>query len=76
MVRLRAGKNHLERVVQHLYPLKLSCDVSKPKTKTADLDPNAQAFKPKRAIIEHLASEMHKQVNFARLEASFIQQIA
>ena len=25
-VRLRAGKNHLERAVQHLYPLELSCD--------------------------------------------------
>ena len=48
VARLRAGKNHLERAVQHLYPLELSCDVSKPKTKTADLDPNAQAFKPKR----------------------------
>ena len=48
VARLRAGKNHLERAVQHLCPLELSCDVSKPKTKTLDLDPNAQAFKPKR----------------------------
>ena len=25
-VRLRAGKDHLERAVQHLYPLELCCD--------------------------------------------------
>jgi hypothetical protein len=48
VARLRAGKSHLERAVQHLYPLELSCDVSKPKKNTVDLDPNVQAFKPKR----------------------------
>ena len=26
-VRLRAGKNYLERSIQHLYPLELTCDV-------------------------------------------------
>jgi hypothetical protein len=48
VVKLRAGKSHLERAVQHLYPLELSCDVSKPKKNTQDLDPNAQAFRLKR----------------------------
>ena len=28
--RLRAGRNHLERAVQHLYPLELSCDREEP----------------------------------------------
>ena len=28
-VRLRAGKKHLERAVQQLYPLELSCDMLK-----------------------------------------------
>ena len=37
--RLRPGKHHLERAVQHLYPLELLCDVSKPKTKIVDLNP-------------------------------------
>jgi hypothetical protein len=48
VAKLRAGKSHLERAVQHLYPLELSCDVSKPKKNTQDLDPNAQAFRLKR----------------------------
>jgi hypothetical protein len=52
VAKLRAGKSHLERAVQHLdfslYSLELSCDASKPKKNTQDLDPNAQAFRPKR----------------------------
>ena len=48
VARLRAGKNHLERAVQHLYPLELSCDISKSKAATLTLDPNVQEFKPTR----------------------------
>ena len=44
---LRAGKSHLERPIQHLYPLELSCD-RKPPTEEAKLNPDAEAFKPKR----------------------------
>jgi hypothetical protein len=25
--RLRAGKSHIERVMQHLFPMELSCDI-------------------------------------------------
>ena len=48
VAKLRVGKYHLDRVVQHLYPLELSCDVSKPKNNTPNLDRTVQAFKPKR----------------------------
>ena len=46
-VRLRAGKSYLERPIQHLYPLELSCD------RTADvpnrtLNPQAPVFRSTR----------------------------
>ena len=43
-VRLRAGKSFLERPIQHLFPLELSCDL-KPKKQ---LDVQAKEFVPKR----------------------------
>ena len=49
-VRLREGRNRLERPVQHLYPLELSCDFGKDnKTK---LNPETPAFRPKRDAAE------------------------
>ena len=49
-VRLRAGRNRLERTVQHLYPLELSCDFGKDnKTK---LNSETPAFRPKRDAAE------------------------
>ena len=43
-VRLRAGKSFMERPVQHLYPLELSCDIRwKPQ-----LNVEAREFSPKR----------------------------
>lgn len=44
-VRLRAGKDHLERPIQHLYPLELSSDRSEKKPLRVD----APTFRPKRA---------------------------
>ena len=55
-VRLRAGKNYLERSIQHLYPLELTCDVtatsksSNEKTLDTELNVNASEFKPKRNV--------------------------
>ena len=46
-VRLRAGKNHLERAIQHLYPLELSCD-GESATPTGRLNPETPAFRPTR----------------------------
>ena len=40
--KLRAGKSYLERAVNHLYPLELSCDRSQPK----QLNPVALEFRP------------------------------
>ena len=49
-VKLRAGKSYMERPVQHLYPLELSCDRKKnQKTKrTVELNVNATEFRPRR----------------------------
>ena len=47
-VRLRAGKSFLERPIQHLYPLELSCDLKEKN----QLDVQAKEFKPKRMAAE------------------------
>ena len=47
--KLRAGKSYLERAVNHLYPLELSCDTSQtyiPERK--QLNPVAPEFRPVR----------------------------
>ena len=49
-VRLRAGRNQLERPIQHLYPLELSCDIGR-NTKT-ELNPEIPAFRPRRNAAE------------------------
>ena len=45
--KLRAGKCYLERAVQHLYPLELSCDRRAVETK-APLNADTPAFRPRR----------------------------
>ena len=50
-VKLRAGKRYLERAVQQLYPLELSCDRAGETTATAlnsTLNPEATHFRPRR----------------------------
>ena len=51
-VRLRSGRNRLERAIQHLYPLELSCDITRheeaEQVNPTHLDPKARAFVPKR----------------------------
>ncbi len=49
-VRLRAGRNQLERPVQHLYPLELSCDIER--SKETKLNPETPAFRPRRVAAE------------------------
>ena len=44
-VKLRAGKSFLERPIQFLYPLELSCDMQPPETR---LNVEAKEFAPKR----------------------------
>ena len=45
--KLRAGKRTLERAVQHLYPLELSCDRENVQT-PPQLNPEAPTFRPRR----------------------------
>ena len=48
-VRLRAGKKHLERAVQQLYPLELSCDMLKDSAAPSSmLNPEAKTFRSRR----------------------------
>ena len=46
-VKLRAGKSYLERAVQQLYPLELSCDRSR-EAQRPPLNPEASVFRPRR----------------------------
>ena len=46
-VKLRAGKSYLERAVQQLYPLELSCGKST-EAENPPLNPEALAFRPRR----------------------------
>lgn len=45
--RLRAGKSHVERAAQHLYPLELSCD-KPPLAAPTQINPEAAPFRPRR----------------------------
>ena len=45
--KLRAGKSHLERAIQHLYPLELTCD-RQTKGPGNELNPDAAEFAPQR----------------------------
>ena len=47
-VRLRAGKSHLERAVQHMFPLQLSCDQEQQVREDPSLNPRAREFRPVR----------------------------
>ena len=49
VARLRNGKNTLERAVQQLYPLELSCDIIiSPKGNKRELNPAVEEFRPRR----------------------------
>ena len=45
--RLRAGKSYLERAVQQLYLLELSCNMAKQRVQD-QLNPDAREFRPRR----------------------------
>lgn len=51
-IRLRAGRSYLERAIQHLYPLELSCDQQRGEHeeggKTSHVNPSAREFRPTR----------------------------
>ena len=47
-VKLRAGKTYLERPIQHLYPLELSCDNPRRAVAPPPLNAEAPVFRPRR----------------------------
>ena len=52
VAKLRAGKSHLERAIQHLSPMELSCDVRDMQLgQPVQLNPQARAFTPRRAAV-------------------------
>lgn len=52
VARLRAEKSYLERVVQHLCPMELSCDVRKMQvTQQVQLNHQAERSPPRRAAV-------------------------
>lgn len=56
-VKLRAGKDHLERAIQHLYPLELSCD----RSEKAALRVEAPVFRPKRLAAVKAKEKIQRQ---------------
>ena len=50
--KVRTGKSVIERAIQFLYPMELSCDKAPcvPTTPTKSLDPSVQPFRPRRAV--------------------------
>ena len=52
VARLRAGKSYLERAIQHLCPMELSCDVRDMQlSQPVQFNPQARAFTPRRAAV-------------------------
>ena len=50
--RLRAGRSYLERLIQHLCPMELSCDVRDAQpSQPVQLNPRARVFAPRRAAV-------------------------
>ena len=72
-VRVKTSKSYLERAVQHLYPLELSCDIDQTSSRTNnsvipenELNPKATEFRPKRnaaAIAELKISDVIREEN-------------
>ena len=60
---LRCGKYTLQRAVQQLYPLELSCDTQKEVDSTV-LNADAREFRPKRDAAEAARLQISDQMNF------------
>ena len=58
-----AGKNQLERAIQHLFPLELSCD--RCKSEEVQINPEAESFKPKRQATVNAGQQIAQDKNIA-----------
>lgn len=78
-VRLRSGRDRLERAVQQLYPLELSCDIFKnvdgentssikSEAISNPLDPSAPKFIPKRQAAIEAKKRIRELSNDEQLE--------
>ena len=65
--RLRAGPSHLERPIQHLYPLELSCDKENVQRNMTPLDPTAPVFRPRRDAAVAASLRMQEVACFLRV---------
>lgn len=64
-VELRTSKTTLERAVQHLYPLELSCDIApKNGNVTSTLNAEANEFRPKRNASAIARVQIENQADF------------
>ena len=65
-IRLRAGKSYLERAIQHLYPMELSCDQLREELeeggRTSHLNPSAREFRPTRRAAIAAADKIRRIV--------------
>ena len=59
-VRLRAGKSYLERAVQHLFPLELSCDQEQCVREDPSLNRRAREFHSVRRAAAVAAENIHR----------------
>ena len=64
-VKLKTGKGEMERIIQHLYPLELACDMEEPKKKI-ELDAKAPEFSPKRKTAEEAQKQVERNFNLRR----------
>ena len=71
--RLRSGRDRLERAVQQLYPLELSCDIYRQDgdnpdvVKAVGLNPDAPRFSPKRQAAAKAEELIHEQLKNEQL---------
>ena len=65
-VKLRAGKDKLERAIQHIFPLELSCNINR--QIDAQLNVNAKEFRPKRNAASVADLRMRNQTEIEQEE--------
>ena len=70
-IRLRAGKSYLERAIQHLYPMELSCDQQREEQEergeASQMNPCAREFRPQRRAAIAAADNIRR---LAHMEAA------